>query len=1068
MSIDAPLLLDTDTEEFGLNATDSRTFSAVVAGTHNFNRGYNIVATAIEGTIDAMISVSNATGDARTITVLAGAVGSFSVKAVAKGNANVSSEAITINVGGTYHSNYLTSIGIVAQQYESGALTGTVQTTAPSMMQGTEWIVGAVLESPAGGTIDKTYEITITGQGSGGAPRPLLVEELPLPAGLEASFPGGRLIKVSETLMGNIRIEVEANETAVYPGVSNKANWLSPVTIDPNRPPDDPDWATMAWKFHNTAGSGATLNAKTTLTLPVADNKRYRIYNNESNAMVESDSAVTRDGNLHEGTYRFGIRNATFMYLNNPIIADMRPGAFRSYGIEARVRISADAEGVNAWGVARNVVIGAFSDPEDYVQQLGSDNLVANPQDIPAVVGIRIGSHGERRGFHARYGNPVGVYNFGGIGMTQGGGYDAAINNALPEGPDMWLNELSGADFTGNNPQNGFSTARVDGFRDDEFVYRIMRHSIGFWTLYIFDRTGQNLLLRSSVYQNSPDDRLIDNTPHYFGFLISGVEAEISDIKIFHGVLPNPDHTAHGAPAWYDSAVADATPKAPPAKRINFSTARTGIPNDPGVNLTLMNDDFAQSFLLNAVVVPFSANRVVTFELGDATGTTAANGIIELETDGEEANSARISQVNTGTPQDPVYIQEGKRSVIAIPAAGVYGDDYKSFTAAFNFPGSFVIELCPPSTHVDTVNITAPANNAVFIVNNLDQFFPLTANILPKTTVQGVTWSVALQGGGDASAYASIDTTGTNPRLKIEPAIDKDYQYVTLTATSVHDNTKSASITLRIMKPIPFDKTTTFLFGPNSIIDGGTTGNITQIAGMTYTVDGISMVFGTNMDWRPAQAMAAAGEADRIITGCAQVLGDPSRDSAITISGLQGPFRVSVVYTATGGTNIVAGGIRINGELVATGNNTDGASSAGTTGRVVSYIYTGEDEVTLVIVALSTQSNQNIRIFELKIDYIEDTRPKGDTSGSIIREPSFGDFPTSKITAKFGEGADINTGGLSGLWIVNGVQQGASATSVFEVSTLSVGHYWVTFVVTAHAQGGQRYSRTVEIEITQD
>ncbi|MCL2804615.1 MAG: hypothetical protein FWD26_01580, partial [Treponema sp.] len=450
-----PVLKITLDGGFGVAEDEVYTFSATVNGTDGTNGGdeldsdYEIVIVAVGVAVLADLieedEAYSGTGP-RTITILDGE-GSFAVKAVSKGDGasagtKVSSETWTIAVVDESEllDTYLTAFYLVA--YNEAAPTVPV-TTLTAMAQGSTWYVGAVVEGE--GTFDSTYVLEIE------LSIPALATVTDLEGAWATTLPGGKKIVVSPTAFGTIEITAEASEEYFLPTVDPVAEWE--ITVAPSGAPPAPNWGTIGWMFHQTFDRAVTTG--TTTTLPSVSNGRFTIRNNEPNAMLDSADAVTADDGMKDAPERRGMIDATFMVLDQPVMADARPGYFKAYGIEAQIRITADRdENVSVLNHQRGIWLGAFTDPRDYIQELGSDGLTANPSEVPHAVGIRLGAHGQRRGIYSRVEAPN--VNWGGIGMNQAGGLGLVVAADVPNDGHTWFTAFQNNDYqSANDPTSG-------------------------------------------------------------------------------------------------------------------------------------------------------------------------------------------------------------------------------------------------------------------------------------------------------------------------------------------------------------------------------------------------------------------------------------------------------------------------------------------------------------------------------------------------------------------------------------------------------------------------------------
>ena len=723
---------------------DAVSFSAVVTGTDGtnpataFNTGYTIVVTPVApATMTTLFNAENPAyaNGSRALTVKADATGSFKVKAVSLGDGatagnKVDSAEWTIVVDATASSDFLTAFDLVAWDQAHPA---TEVLTLTAMAQNSEWIVGAKVEGQ--GTVVKTYTLTITAN-----PTALIVSDV----ADETKVPGGKKIKIAASETGTITITATATATAVQQGLVTTKTWN--ITVGAGGPPGPggtADFTNAQWKIYNLKTTPST--GTTTSVASALDNGRYVIYNNETTTLIDAGSAVTTDGGLNaaEGAnvHRLGIKDATFFYMDVPFVANMAD--FQGYGMEAQMRIVGDADGVTDWpGTNRMVVVGAWTDPQAYVQQLGTDGKIANPQDVPELIGFRRGANGNIRGYVTRVGNTGdgGGRGFGGITLTQAGSMSAAQSATIPGATTTWQASMHNSDFARDapsgelpgGPAGGYnSTNKFDGFRDQDFTFRIMRIATGTWILYVTDADGNQLLRSYACGSEGPTDKMQDATPHYFGFLIGGLKVEISNVKFFFddgevplAIIDHPDAK------YEDDAVAGKTPAPLQAKRVVIShTATTAVEQVPGINLTIKESEFGASQLLSARITPYSAAQTfASWAIGDSTTnvmTVAAEG-----TSGARVTKAAI----------------GQKTIVATPTIG-------------GVNGEFVINIISDVAVLTGIKIKEPAVKSIIGgTGHPRTSITLEAQPEPGNAViaNPVTWSIT---AGNESSVATIDSS---------------------------------------------------------------------------------------------------------------------------------------------------------------------------------------------------------------------------------------------------------------------------------------------------------------------
>jgi hypothetical protein len=501
------------------------------------------------------------------------------------------------------------------------------------------------------------------------------------------------------------------------------------------------------------------------------------------------------DGNPADN-YKY-IRDSTIMYLDVPIVADL--GDFKMYGIEARVRTTRlrDTAPPGAAHVG-TVVFGIMTNPEDIgvleyepaggtpgptSPGLGTNSRITNASrdKAPDIAGVRAPQNGGVwRGHMTRNHGAEGADAtpaYGGVNLhsatTISGNNYALADSTIPDNDlQVALRGGQAVSYAANIGLADNSANKVEGFVNQEYIVRFMRTQMAEFAAFIFNTDGKFLHAARLVWSNAGAETLVTDTPHYFAFIVSGAEVEISDIRVFYDV---PIYTAtnnspvFGAmnddivPVWVDSAVANATPiKDTFATRL-YGTARNTLGADgTGFDYAISTTDDWTNFTIACQVLPITMSQLVTWEIvGDAIVSLSGTGA-----------SRTVSRVGTGSGE----------ATIRVTSTGS--------TTVNNRPvGEFKIKIAEPTTNIQSVTITAPAEN--FAMNAVGQTVTLTASIYPGTSPQGVTWAVwANEDGTGATDLVTIG--GANNNVLTVASLPVADTTVYVIATSIQDTSKSS------------------------------------------------------------------------------------------------------------------------------------------------------------------------------------------------------------------------------------------------------------------------------------
>ena len=671
---------------------------------------------------------------------------------------------------------------------------GTPSTAQPgSLRVGNTLYFSAAVQGT--GTFDATYTITVTPA----SPDMVTIGDIADPVG-----------KSVEAIAGPGSFQVTATGTQKrINGTDNTASWT--VTIPD---PTVVDFSTAGWKVLNLS---SVPNAQTTTELKANADKRYVIFNNEANAMIDNGAALVASGQTAHQTY---MRGSTIAYIDQPIVADLED--FKAYGIEARVRITGDRDTNPVFSNRSNVVLGAFTDPTEIgTLEFSSgawEAVLNNPEKAPSFVGLRKQSNADTRAYLTRLENSA-TRNYGGITANPNSG---SASPTIPGTTTAWNSQVAAA--TG--------PTKIEHFREQEFVYRIMRNAVGAWVMYIMD-VQANLIYwfnigTSGTNETHPD--LIGNKPLYLGIIVTGVEAEFSDIKVYYDLDPSADLSAFGGaltPAWVDPAVANATPYVQSAIRIDIiPSAASTIPGNTADYSILANDFPPAGISLSATVIPRTMSQAVTWALASGTSVSVQN----------QLGNGMVTRNGTNL---------GLSTVTATANQGSGGQI-----------GSFTFDLVGATTNVDSVAIAGSGQTQFTAVG---ENYTYIAEITPPTTPTNLTWKVSTSSASpdSATSLATISAGGELTVVSLPATDTKLYVYVTTTVDSKTSSPLEITVKAAGGGPVP----------PQiwrSDIGLEQTPNSTTIAGVgaaaTLTIKGSGQLSSANSQWNFVYLKATADD----------------------------------------------------------------------------------------------------------------------------------------------------------------------------------------------------------------
>jgi len=504
----APSVSDKITQ---LASGETRVFSAEVIGYGNFSDGYTIEAT---GTPADAITKTDGTG---SVTVTAGSSGSFTVTATAVGD-TTKKDSWTINIvsalteedptdpsKGEIITIFLKADGspIKPENLGNGAkITFTAQVTGK-------------------GPFDSSYTISATG------------------TGVTIAGDGDTVTVTAIEDEGSFTVTAASNGNSEL-----TAKWEDIPVIAAN------PFANPVWVIRNTVlDRNKAIDPQTTKTVSEAldpARKRYVIFNNEPGATIDNqpDLVVNKEETVSGSTTTTSnncFRDVTVMYLDVPI--NVKTGAdFAPFGIQARIRVTGHrdsaplygSQGAEQWGGGQQgFVMGYIKDPSapDFVQEFegaNNDSRAIWAKDAPPFQGFRILSSGQHRIYSDRNNGS----GYGSQTLTVATG-DTSLDIPNSGTPAVkYQTMLEAHDYA--NGGYALNTGKKEGFRDQEYVVRITRTGETSHIASVYDSTGTTELFKytpGGTVTTIPGKSLT-NVNNYLAFLVYGVKAEISDIKI--------------------------------------------------------------------------------------------------------------------------------------------------------------------------------------------------------------------------------------------------------------------------------------------------------------------------------------------------------------------------------------------------------------------------------------------------------------------------------------------------------------------------------------------------------
>jgi len=641
---------------------------------------------------------------------------------------------------------------------------------------------------------------------------------------------------------------------------------------------EPPNFANAQWRLVNTAlGRGVILNASTTKNVPAADaDGRYVIFNNEPGALIDAappsattnPTPVVAPGSPGNGAFK----DVTIMYLDTPVTSD--PDDWKAFGIEARVRISGLRDSEHIYGtmpgepqasVRQGVVVGFIcEDPADIGMkvQFDANGLVTNGNDAPAFIGQRVAANGQHRGYATRFtGVNSGVVEYGSQTMTPPGSAPSSVTipgvgayNSLLNTYD-WLAYTQEQNITLPAGATKKAPAKQEGFASQEYIYKVMHPTVNTYYVYVYDTYGTYLFEYNFTGTNLNNlDRMVDGSPVYLSFLVYGVEAEISGVKVYYG---------GDDPVWEDPATAGAQPKDAEAGIVCVTTDTPALlGGDTESDYSCNTADFPAFLSLAAEVVP------VTMIDRDVLWSVSGDDILEVDEDG-------VVTVKPG-------ISGGKATVTATPAAG-------------GVVGTYKLWLLDPTdvAPAESVTINAPALTTLNYGDYSKDQVQLSVTITPANALKGVTWAVT---GGAATVDAA---TGLVKAAKLSSDGS-----VTVTATTTDgSNLTSAPVTINVKADTMYRNWT---FGAGRIPnwkgqDANAEDSTAELMEGGLTVNPLAAGIGR---WNPTRVPGSAALAS-LYTGCFQPSGAGTFGSIDLASiGLGSTeVKITIVWTHTGDSN---------------------------------------------------------------------------------------------------------------------------------------------------------------------
>jgi len=812
---------------------DTRVFTAKVIGTGDFDKDYTISVTPSSG----IITVADVIGG-KKVTANENS-GSFTVTATATGDTDKTDTwDIDLVPEGTVDPEDPTDpelakiLGIILRADGS--------TTIPeSLANGASITFTAQVTGT--GALDPNYTISVTG------------------TGVNVNNGTDRVTVTAAASSGSFTV------TAIATKDTTKTISCDIALV--------PNFANPRWVIKNTAQDrGRTLNPVTTTALSANSARRYVVFNNEPGATIDSQDSL--GGNC--------FRDVTIMYLDMPIPAPET--GFVPFGIQARIKISGHRDSSaplfgeqtgESWDNGRQgLVMGFIEDPTavDFGQAFESkedEAKTTTPDKAPYFIGFRKLSSGQHR-MYAR--------------CPDTGGYDSqsftdnaqTVSLDIPGTSIKYTEQLELHDY--NNGGLILNTEKKEGFREQEYVVKVTRTGAFTNFFNIYDSAGTTEIFNFSNTDNNRQGTGLTNINNYLAFLVYGVKAEISDIKIFYD----------SEKVWEDPAVKDAVPEKVTAKRVDI-TINNGIPvklpgdAGAGYDYSVLANKFPDDGVpLTAEVVPLTlSNR-------DVTWTVSGDGPLVY-------NGGAVKRTGTTT--------YGTNTFTATPEAG-------GVPASVKF---LLKEPAPPTRVV----IDTPEKTSL---NDGDKL-TLTATVEPYNAPQDVTWKITMSDGKTSVSKNIAYIQPKTGELQVFTAT-ADTE-IKVYATAKDTTVVSAAQDITIKKSAGIYRV--WRFGPDSltydggaegtaVVDGTTKGtpwismtdnyvnnkDLTLPGGLTLTAGtGGGVRWNSSQTWPAAWNNTGLPNADQI-TGVIQPNRGGTAEPFFKIMDFKVPVKITVIWSHTG------------------------------------------------------------------------------------------------------------------------------------------------------------------------
>jgi len=654
-----------------------------------------------------------------------------------------------------------------------------------------------------------------------------------------------------------------------------------------------------------------------------ADRKRYVVFSNDKYALVDQDGSLAADGNK---TNPNSFRDVTIFYLDIPFWANFED--FKPFGIEARVKLSKLRDGAQtasadtgmvwggradqgAWGqIRQGIMMGVIENPATIDQKFDANGL-ATTDAAPDFIGWRIGPNGQRRIYAMRANNTYGSYQ-----VTAG-------NPAWTfPGTQEGVNAAFGtSDYLSNSWT--VNTAKKEAFVDQEYVYKVERNTATTYQFNVFnaDKTGNSATNGGGLTNNYDPGAaayrgtIKEDVPMYLAFMVYGVEAEISDLKIYYGDQ-----------VWVDDNVKDAVPTPVQAKRVDITATPKGADLDDGNDSTFEETSF-EGVQLTAEVIPVTANQEVAWSIAPGT-------ILNL------LQNNVIRGTGTGT---------GVETITATPTIG-------------GATGTYKINLMDHIPRATNVTINAPSKTELRYGEKIN----LTATVTGEVglTETGVTWKVVKGADNAAATEAWVYSDG-----EFEADFTAADQDVKVIATSKAYGTAelgkgldSAPVTIKIKAFAKTDLPVKWTFGAGDRIPANWKGD----SAATNTTSaklagGLTLIppNNGNIAWREGQASGGSGNALGYV-GCIQ----PNTGGwSGTIVDFGIPVKVTIVGSNTGDSDTAGRKFNIkygSDGQIETAWDAPGQAMPDVLGRAF-FVTQGQGAITF-------GANASVRVFEIKVE----------------------------------------------------------------------------------------------------